>query len=96
MAQKRYFDTEDQVAVGAVQWEGTNFYEILGWAGPEVVWLSLGELWYRGGNDEHKADREDWIVEGVTKDYFAVKPDVFADRYMEIIEDENPLDDEGN
>jgi hypothetical protein len=93
MAARRF--KKKPVVVGAIQWTGDNFQEILNWASDENLYLHEGQLYIYTLEGTMLADVEDWIIQGVQGEFYPCKPGIFAESYEEVIEDEDGFPDEG-
>jgi hypothetical protein len=70
------------VVVEAIQWTGDNAEEILAFCddGQCAQWKS-GEMAILTLEGEMHATVGDWIVRGVSNEYYPVKPDIFEATY---------------
>lgn len=75
------------VEVEAVQWSGSNWHQILDFAGRENVATSGATLIVHTLEGVLHASAEDWIVKGIKGEFYPVKPDIFEATYDKV-EDE--------
>ena len=77
------------VEIEAIQWTGKNAPEILSWCGQyhqaggdkSAFINEQGELKIRTLEGEHLATINDWIIKGVSNEFYPCKPDIFEKTY---------------
>lgn len=69
------------IVVNAIQWTGTNNDDIVEFMGWKVDKTNYGHLKIPTLEGTMEARPGDWIVRGVTGEYYPVKPDIFALTY---------------
>ena len=76
------------VVIEAVQYDGTNFPEIMRFAvksGRAFEEDFLGEYCIIATLEgDMRADKGDWIIKGVKGEFYPCKPDIFAATYEEV------------
>jgi len=73
------------VIIDAIQWTGNNFKEIQDFCRAGFI-LSGDQLKIKTLEGIMTASKGDWIIQGVTKEYYPCKPDVFKETYEPVKE----------
>jgi hypothetical protein len=74
------------VVIEAVQWSGSNWHEILDFAGSKNVYVTGVHLHVRTLEGDMSASPDDWIIRGVENEVYACKPGIFRATYEEVEE----------
>jgi len=78
------FYRKKPVIVEAVQWSGSNWHEVLAFAGGDNVFTSGSELNVVTLEGPLHASPGDWIIKGVQGEFYPCKPDIFEATYEEV------------
>lgn len=91
------------VVIEAIQWNGNNERDVFDFLEParkDQYMTNTGDSFYidhskvKGGliirtlEGEHIASIEDWIIKGVSGEFYPCKPDIFEKTYEEVAETE--------
>jgi len=76
------------VVIEAVQWSGSNWHQVLEFAGRDNIYTTGSDVFVRTLEGDLKASPEDWIIKGIQGEFYPCKPDIFEATYEEVIEDE--------
>lgn len=78
------------VVIEAVQWHGANVQEILdfGMTGTQPIWgddlkisKDASEVFILTAEGTMKASLNDWIIRGISGEFYPCKPDIFEATY---------------
>jgi hypothetical protein len=80
------------VIIDAIQWNGTNFDEIMNfiedfhgnkfnYENEEERAIKEGTLFIQTLEGMHTANTNDWIIKGVAGEFYPCKPDIFEKTY---------------
>lgn len=72
------------VLVEAEQWSGSNWHQILAFAGKDNVYVKGANLFIRTLEGDLSAAPGDWIIRGVKGEFYPCKPDIFEATYEEV------------
>lgn len=75
------------VLVEAVQWSGSNWHEVLAFAGKHVF-TTGGDLFVHTLEGSLRASPQDYIIKGIKGEFYPCKSDIFESTY-EPVEDEH-------
>lgn len=70
--------------IEAIQWNGYNWTEITCFIHDGSYSLINGDLYIKTLEGDMKANIEDYIIRGLSNEYYPCKPDVFAKKYEAI------------
>ena len=71
------------VVIDAIQFDGRNVLELIGFAGEEVI-IDVGDLFIRTLEGNMKISVGDYIIKGVHGEFYPCKPDIFLETYEEV------------
>ena len=68
----------------AVQWDGQNFDEIKEFTHGDAYYYDNGDLFIRTLEGPLRASVGDFIIKGLSGEFYACKPDIFKKTYQKI------------
>lgn len=86
------------VIVEAIQWDGTNFDQImnfmrethgtkLNYENAEASALKTGKLYINTKEGVMEASTNDWVIKGVAGEFYPCKPDIFDVTYEDVVDE---------
>lgn len=80
--------TKFESLIEAVQWSGSNWHEMLAFAGGDVVSTDGSQLFANLGDVTVQVHNDDWLIRNARNRFSVMHPDEFALTYIEIPESE--------
>lgn len=74
------------ITVEAIQYTGTedSFYDVVVFTNRELCDRGTGELFIRTLEGEMVVSKGDWVIKGVSGEFYPCKPDIFKLTYDEV------------
>jgi hypothetical protein len=72
------------VVIEAVQWTGTNFFELLAMGLTDAYWRDDHQLEIMTLEGGMVATKGDWIIKGVKGEFYPIKEEIFRETYEQV------------
>lgn len=73
--------TKKPVTIEFEEFTGDNLIAITAFCGDQMFIDNDGVLWIRSIEGDHRANVGNMIIKGVKGEFYAIKPDIFAETY---------------
>ena len=71
------------VIIDALQWTKDNYDEMVAFVGYEAT-VGYDYVWIRTLEGDMKASKGDWVIKGISGEFYPCKPDIFEMTYEKV------------